>query len=329
MQDRVVGVQRGDRRARHRLQVGLGEDQVGGAGGQAAAAQVAGQREEQLLLPWGERGQRGVGVPQGLEERHHVGAERHGHVLDLVAQAGQQGAGVLVGGHAVRVHLGALDRVLQRPADPQPARLAAGVAEERLAGRERRLGVHVAGEVAGHHVEQQRRVGDRARERAVDAQAGQVGHERALGDPAAGRLDPEQPADAGRDADGAAAVAALGGRGQARRDRGGGAAARPARRPGQVPRRAGRRADLGLGVAGQPELGGGGLAGDDRAGPLDRDHHVVVGVGHVGLEGLGAQRLPHPGDHVQVLDRDRHAGQRGQRRLVPRPPGPGRRRVRR
>jgi len=117
-------------------------------------------------------------------------------------------------------------------------------------------------------------------------------------------------------ASGGAAVAALGGRGQARRDRGGGTAARPARRPGQVPRRAGRRADLGLGVAGQPELGGGGLAGDDRAGPLDRDHHVVVGVGHVGLEGLGAQRLPYPGDHVQVLDRDRHAGQRGQRRLV-------------
>src|SRR2546429_5761601 len=42
-----------------------------------------------------------------------------------------------------------LFRSLQRPANPQAAGLAAGVAEERLAGRERRLGVHVAGEVAG------------------------------------------------------------------------------------------------------------------------------------------------------------------------------------
>jgi hypothetical protein len=48
----------------------------------------------------------------------------------------------------------------------------------------------------------------------------------------------------------------------------------------------------------------------------DRDHHVVVGVRHVGLEGLRAQRLPDSGYHVEILDRDGHAGERRQGRLV-------------
>jgi hypothetical protein len=74
--------------------------------------------------------------------------------------------------------LAAVHRVLQRPADPQPPGVAARIPEKRLAGRQRRQGVHVAGPVARHDVEQQRRVRDRARQRAVDAEPGQVRDER-------------------------------------------------------------------------------------------------------------------------------------------------------
>jgi hypothetical protein len=54
-------------------------------------------------------------------------------------------------------------RDLRRERDPQPAGLAAGALGERLPRRRRP--VHVLGAVAGEHVEQQRRVVDRARER--------------------------------------------------------------------------------------------------------------------------------------------------------------------
>ena len=55
----------------------------------------------------------------------------------------------------------------------------------------------------------------------------------------------------------------------------GGPAARAARRARQVPRRAGRRQPLRLGVAGQPELRGGRLAEADRAGGPQPFHDVV------------------------------------------------------
>jgi hypothetical protein len=166
-----------------------------------------------------------VGIPERLEIWHHVRADRERHVLHLMAEFAEQGAGLLVGGHAVRVHDGAFDRGREGAADPEPARLAARIAEERLAGRQRRERIHVTRVVAGHHVKEQGGVRDGPADRTVDRQPEEVRHDRPFGDPAAGRLDPDQPADARRNADGTSAVASLGGRREARGDGRGGTAA--------------------------------------------------------------------------------------------------------
>jgi hypothetical protein len=68
----------------------------------------------------------------------------------------------------------------------------------------------------------------------------------------------------------------------------------------------------GFGVAGQAELGRRGLAGDHNAGLAQLDHHVVVLFGDVVGEHRGAEREPHPGHLIQVLDRDRDPGKRRQ-----------------
>ena len=92
------------------------------------------------------------------------------------------------------------------------------------AGRGAQVGV--AELVAGEHVEQRRRLGDRAGEHAVDAEEASRRASGRQRDAAARGLEPDEPAAGGRDADRAAAVVAVGDRDHARGDRRGRAAAR-------------------------------------------------------------------------------------------------------
>ena len=62
--------------------------------------------------------------------------------------------------------------------------------------------------------------------------------------------------------------------------------------------------------AGVGELGRGGLADHDRAGAEQPSTMSAESVGHVVLEGVGAQRRALARGRRQVLDRDRHAVQR-------------------
>src|SRR5262249_58327094 len=89
-------------------------------------------------------------------------------------------------------------------------------------------------------------------------------------------LAPDERAQGGREGGRPAAVAAGGGGAEPGRDGRARSAAGPARRPGQVPWGTGGRPDRGLGVAGQAELGGGGLAGHHRAGRAQGGGDVVA-----------------------------------------------------
>ena len=144
------------------------------------------------------------------------------------------------------------------------------------------------------------------------AQPGRVEVQRALRHPPAGGLQPDQPAHAGRDADRAAAVAALRDGDEPAGHRRGRTAARSPGEPAGVPRRARRRTDVGLGVAGQPELGGGRLAQADRAGLAQQPDDVVVDVGNELGHHPRAELRDHTAGQVEVLDRGRHPVQRRQ-----------------
>ena len=85
----------------------------------------------------------------------------------------------------------------------------------------------------------------------------------------------------------------------------------PASRVGSHGHRAGA-AEVVVGVAGEAELGGVGLADADGAGGGQRRDHVVVDVGHEIGRHAGAERRPHTGGVVQVLDRGGDAVQRRQ-----------------
>jgi hypothetical protein len=165
------------------------------------------------------------------------------------------------GALAERVEWG-VHRRRGRPADPQPARLARGRCREGLGRRWRPGGV--ARLVAGQHVEQRRGVRHRVREHAVldEEVVALVGPARDA--PAAG-LQAHEAAARGRDADRAAAVAAVRERHHAGRHRGRGAAGGAPRRALGVPRIAGRPEAPRLGDRQDPELGQVGLADDDEA----------------------------------------------------------------
>ena len=169
----------------------------------------------------------------------------------------------------------------------------------------------VDGPVAREHVERERGVAHRAGEHAVDAEAlerGQLGPER---DAEAGRLEADDAAAGGRDADRAAGVVAVRHRDHAGRDGGGAAAGGAAGDQLRVPRVARRAVALGLGDGPHPPLGRVRLADHDRAGRAQPRHRRRVDVGRPVAERrlalVGAQALR---EHDQVLDRDRHAGER-------------------
>ena len=136
-------------------------------------AQVAGQRPQLALARRVDRDRRCRHRPDGLEGGDRVGRHRRLDVLDVVAEPGEQRTGLFPRGAHLRVEIG-LDRRMGVPADPQPAGIALAPAEERLAGRQRRQQVGVAGHGDGDRVEERGGVAHRAGQRAEHAQPGGV-----------------------------------------------------------------------------------------------------------------------------------------------------------
>ena len=206
-----------------------------------------------------------------------VGAERQLDVDDLVAERLQQRAGLLVGGHAVRVHLGAVDRDGERPGDPQPAGLAAGVAEERLARPAaaagctcRRGSCRSSRRAAAPRRPRCGPAGRRCPGRTGPASSGPPEIRPRVG------LIPNRPHTlAGIRIEPPPSLPWAAGPARPRPPR---PRRRWTRRPSRLRShgRPGGRADLGLGVAGQPELRRRGLAGDHDPGLAQRGDDVVV-----------------------------------------------------
>ena len=179
---------------------------------------------------------------------------------------------------------------------------------ERLGGRRRPP--RIAGLVPCHDVEQVGRILDRPRERPGGGQALQRS-ERGARNPSARRLQPEQPAARGRNADRASAVGRVRCRNETGRERCGGTSARPTRRQLGVPRIPRRPVELGLRERDRPELGRVRLADDNEARLEKSPHDGEVEVGDVlGVRSRGVGR-PDTGGRREILDPDRHAAKRG------------------
>ena len=123
------------------------------------------------------------------------------------------------------------------------------------------------------------------------------------------RLESEQPAARGRNADRAGAVDTQRRRYEPGGDGGRGAAAGATRRALVVPRIAGHPAGEGLGERPQSELGHRGLADEHRSGVAQPPDHLGV-RGRRRVEGAGSTTRDLAFEVKLVLDRDRYAEQR-------------------
>ena len=164
--------------------------------------------------------------------------------------------------------------------------------------------------------EHQRGVGHGAGHRALDAPGLPREPGRPDGDEARRGPEAHDAAEGGGDPQGAAEVGALGELAHTRRERHAAAAGRAAAGQRRVPRIAGRAEDGVEGVGARAELGGVGLAEDDRARRLQALHHERVVVGHAVLEDLRALGRADALREREVLDRDRHAMERPERRTA-------------
>ena len=201
---------------------------------------------------------------------------------------------------------------IRRPGDAEPRDPSVARRQVRAAVlRGQRVPVAVVG--SGHHVQHERRITHRPRHGSGDAHAVPAAEGRMLRHAAMGRLEPVDPAERGRDADGAAAVGAHRERPEPRPHRGARAAARAARRQLRIPRIARDTEERVVGHALVAELGRVGLADEDGARPLQPLDGDSILLRHVLGEEPGAAGRQHaPGEH-QILDRERHAVQRPQR----------------
>ena len=95
----------------------------------SASQRVSGP--EPVLAAGRRRRQRGEHGPAGLEVGDRLGRDRHGHVLDVVAEPVEQPGGVLPGGDAGGVDVDVRDDGRDEARDPQPAGLAVAGVEER------------------------------------------------------------------------------------------------------------------------------------------------------------------------------------------------------
>ena len=227
-------------------------------------------------------------------------------MLDLVAERSQQLGRDAHAAHALGVDVDA-ERVVGRHRYAQAPGVAPHRRRVRL-DRPRRPG-GVADLVARQHIEHLGRLGHRAREHAVARQE-RVAEVRPAGDAPARRLEADQAAAGGGDADRAAAVIAVGDRQHAGRDRRGRAAGGAAGRAIGVPRVVRRAGVTRLGRRQDPELGQIRGADDHEAGVAQASHHVRAVTGPVTGQELGAEVHAHARDRDVGLDRDRHAGER-------------------
>jgi len=183
---------------------------------------------------------------------------------------------------------------------------------EAMTRRGRPVGVAVGR--TGHHVEQQRRVADRAGERSVGGEpAPPFAHHGSVGDAPARGLDPDQPTARCGQPDGTAAVAPLGDRMHPGGDGRGRSAAGAACRMGRIPGIARGRAEPAVGRRFAAELGGGGLAQQDTARGHDSRGVFLVGARHEILEALRAEGRADTLGPGEVLERigDAEEGHRG------------------
>ena len=132
------------------------------------------------------------------------------------------------------------------------------------------------------------------------------------GDAAGGRLDPGDAAEVGGQADAAAGVAAHVERGAAGADDRARAAARSTGGAAEVERVARLAVDEVVGLAREGQLGGVGLAHQDRAGSAQAGCHGRVGLGHEVLAAERAAGGDDAGGVVGVLERDRDAVERAE-----------------
>ncbi len=223
---------------------------------------------------------------------------------DVVAQVREhRGCGAHCGG-ALRCDLDAQGVVRGDP-DAQAPRVDGDlVLEPTRVGRRH---VPRAAVQLGEHVQRRGGVGHGARH---DTR-GRRGRHRLdpVGDAVATGLEPDQAVARGRDADRSAAVGGVRDRRHARRDRGARTARGAAGCVVRVPRVAGDAEPLRLGHGDGAELGRRRLAHEHEAGRAQARHRRVVD--QLGVLGHGARpvrRRPSL-DAVQVLDRDRHAGE--------------------
>ena len=227
-------------------------------------------------------------------------------MLDLVAERREQLTGGMHPAHALRADVDA-ERVGSRHRHAQAARIAAHRRRVRL-DRPRGPG-GVADLVARQHVEQLRRLHDGPRQHAVAGEE-RVAEVRSARDPAAARLQADQPAAGGGDPERAAAVVAVRHRDHARRHGSGRAARRASRRAFEVPRvvrdagvpRLGRRQDPEFRHVRGPD--------HDEAGVAQAADQVGVVARPVPGEELRREVHAQAGDRDVRLDRDRHAGER-------------------
>ena len=244
--------------------------------------------------------------PPGPEDKVGAGQVR-GRVDHLAAQVGEH-----LPGRRERLQHRGLHRQAEvgAPRDPDPPQVTFQQARDLIRLGHWRRGVEGQrhpGVRAGQDHQQQRDVGDRACHRPSDAE--HVGHvgEWPVGDAAGRRAQPDHVAEAGRDAQRAAEVAAVGQADHPRRQGGRRAAAAAARAPAQVKRVAGG-AEHGIdGVRARAELRHVGLAQADRTRRGHPLHDQRVPGWHVLGEQRGAVGGAHASGVEEVLVRHRQA----------------------
>ena len=281
----------------------------------SAVERAAGQDGEATQVERGARGEHGAEV----HEQREVVERRGVRGLHHVTQRAHQRGGVVGRGGARGVDgREAAGRDRRHHADAQPARFDADFV---AVGAQRRWGgVRVAGFGPGEHVERGGAVADRTGEHVTDDQPGPrlavVGAE---GDATPRGLEAEEPARARRDADRTAAVAGVGERHHARRNRGRAATARSSGRPGEVPRIVRGAVGVRLGRRQQPELGCVRLPDDhaSRGAESREEVRVVVGDDPEVAEEPVAEVERFAGERaVEVLDEDRYAAEGPVGRIV-------------
>ena len=128
-------------------------------------------------------------------------------------------------------------------------------------------------------------------------------------DPPVGRLQTEQPREAGRDPDRPTSVAPARDREDAAGHRGGGAAGGASRGAVANPRVVRRPVQLGGGEVDAAELRRGGLSREHRTGGPETGHLGRVARGHLVLEDERGLRVGPAGDGLELFDPHRHAAE--------------------